>query len=84
MILVDWMLDLSEHFRLSDSTIQLAVAYLDLYLSKNQNIPRKNLQLAGVTCLKIAHCYKEQSREYYRMVIAQEYASMTENQYTAE
>ena len=40
VILVDWLTDVAEHFKLNDRTMQLGVAYLNQYLSSVHNIPR--------------------------------------------
>ena len=70
MILVDWLIDVSEHLHLSSHTCQLAVAYLDIFLSTRKDLPRNHLQLLGVSCLKLANCQNELSREFFRMMIA--------------
>lgn len=51
--LIDWLIDVCLHFELLDETLHLAVVYLDQYLSK-KIISKKELQLIGVTSLKIA------------------------------
>lgn len=38
VILVDWLTDVAEHFKLSDRTFQLGVSYLNRYLSKVHDI----------------------------------------------
>lgn len=43
---------------------------------------RNQLQLIGVTCLKIADVLNERSKEYYRQENAKEYAFITADEYT--
>mmetsp|Transcript_17743 Transcript_17743/g.23918 ORF Transcript_17743/g.23918 Transcript_17743/m.23918 type:complete len:135 (-) Transcript_17743:475-879(-) len=83
LILVDWLFDVSEHFKLCDRTTQLAVAYLDRFLTTERDLARSQLQLLGVSALKLADCFNETSREFFRMLSAHEYASMTTNEFSA-
>jgi hypothetical protein len=54
-ILVDWLVDVSEHFDLQSSTLHLAVELLDTYLNDEpEPLMKSNLQLVGTCCLKIA------------------------------
>jgi cyclin A len=53
MILVDWMVEVAEEYKLASETLYLAVNYLDRYLSKRL-IQRGNLQLVGMVCMLIA------------------------------
>lgn len=43
---------------------------------------RSELQLIGVTCLKISDVFNERSKEYYRQENAKEYAFITADEYT--
>lgn len=43
VILVDWLMDCAEHFKLSVRTTQLAVFYLDRFLSANPQLPKDQL-----------------------------------------
>ncbi len=52
-ILVDWLIDVATHFDLQDETLQLAVSYVDLTLSRHV-IEKNKLQLVGVTSIKMA------------------------------
>ena len=74
VILVDWLTDVAEHFKLNDRTLHLAINYLNRYLTKVRHAPRATFQLIGVSCLKLADCFNEKSREFYRMMTALEYA----------
>ena len=80
-ILIDWLIDVSIHFELSNETLHLAVAYLDRVLSE-KIIDRPKLQLLGVTCMKIADVFNQRSKEYYRQENAKEYAYITAEEYT--
>lgn len=54
-ILVDWLVDVSEHFELQLPTLHLAVSLLDKYLSAQMHPQLKSsLQLIGTACMKIA------------------------------
>ena len=52
-ILVDWLQDVSVHFEVRDETLHYAIAFLNLVLS-GMEVKKKNLQLVGVVCMKIA------------------------------
>lgn len=80
-ILVDWIIDVSVHFEVTDETLHLAIAYIDRALS-TMHIDKSRLQLLGVTCMKIADVYNEKSKEYYRQENASEYAYITADEYT--
>ncbi len=82
-ILIDWLIDVSVHFELSDETLQLAVMYLDRTLS-TLVVDKAKLQLFGVTCMKVADVFNERSKEYYRQESAKEYAYITAEEYTAK
>ena len=84
VILVDWLTDVSEHFKLTDRTYQLSITYLNRYLSRVPHIPRAKFQLIGVCCLKLADCFNERSREFYRMMTSTEYSHMTANEFSRE
>lgn len=53
MILVDYLIDVANHFELSQETLHLAVTYTDLMLSAKV-IEKNKLQLVGVTAMKMA------------------------------
>jgi len=57
-ILVDWLIEVSEEYRLVPETLYLTVNYIDRYLSGNV-ISRQKLQLLGVACMMIAAKYEE-------------------------
>lgn len=53
-ILLDWLIEVCEVYKLHRETYYLAMDYIDRYLSTHQNIPKSQLQLIGITCLFIA------------------------------
>ncbi|KAI4307240.1 hypothetical protein L6164_030447 [Bauhinia variegata] len=57
-ILIDWLVEVAEEYRLVPDTLYLTVNYLDRYLSGNV-ITRQKLQLLGVSCMMIASKYEE-------------------------
>ncbi|CAH8258455.1 unnamed protein product [Arabidopsis lyrata] len=57
-ILIDWLVEVAEEYRLSPETLYLAVNYVDRYLTGNA-INKQNLQLLGVACMMIAAKYEE-------------------------
>ncbi|MCD7453408.1 hypothetical protein HAX54_020824 [Datura stramonium] len=57
-ILVDWLVEVSEEYKLVPDTLYLAVHFIDLFLSQNY-VERKNLQLLGITCMLVASKYEE-------------------------
>ena len=57
-ILVDWLVEVAEEYRLLPETLYLAVNCLDRYLSGNV-ITKQHLQLLGVSCMMIASKYEE-------------------------
>jgi serine/threonine protein kinase len=82
-ILIDWLIDVSVHFDLSQETLHYAVMYLDRALS-DIVIDKSRLQLLGVTCMKIADVFNENSKEYYRQENAKEYVFITAGEYTED
>ncbi|XP_062098743.1 cyclin-A1-1-like [Humulus lupulus] len=57
-ILIDWLVEVSEEYRLVPDTLYLTVNYIDRYLSGNL-MNRQRLQLLGVACMMIASKYEE-------------------------
>jgi serine/threonine protein kinase len=82
-ILVDWLIDVSVHFEVSNETLHYAVSYIDRSLSVLK-VERARLQLVGVACMKIADVFNERSKEYYRQDNAVEYAYITADEFTAK
>lgn len=52
-ILVDWLVEVSEEYKLHNETIYLAVNYVDRFLSF-MSVQRAKLQLVGTACMFIA------------------------------
>ncbi|XP_047323417.1 cyclin-A3-4-like isoform X1 [Impatiens glandulifera] len=52
-ILVDWLVEVAEEYKLQSDTLYLSVNYIDKYLSIN-SIHRQRLQLLGVSAMLIA------------------------------
>ena len=57
-ILVDWMVDVSQKFKLLPQTLFMAVGLLDRFMSLRQ-VEQSKLQLAGITCVMIIGKYEE-------------------------
>lgn len=58
-ILLDWLIEVCEVYKLHRETYFLTVDYLDRYLSTKENISKNQLQLIGITCLFIASKVEE-------------------------
>lgn len=57
-ILVDWLVEVAEEYKLVPDTLYLTCSFIDRFLSGNV-VPRSELQLLGVTCMLIAAKYEE-------------------------
>nr|XP_027199454.1 G2/mitotic-specific cyclin-A-like isoform X1 [Dermatophagoides pteronyssinus] len=57
-ILVDWLVDVADEYKLKDETLFLAINYIDRFLS-NYSITRQEFQLLGTSALFIASKYEE-------------------------
>ncbi|KAJ6649446.1 G2/mitotic-specific cyclin-A, partial [Pseudolycoriella hygida] len=57
-ILVDWLVEVSEEYKLHTETLCLAVAYIDRFLSL-MSVVRAKLQLVGTAAMFIASKYEE-------------------------
>jgi cyclin B len=57
-ILVDWLVEVAMKYKLKSETLFSAVSIVDRYLEKRQ-VPRKKLQLVGVTGMLIAAKFEE-------------------------
>lgn len=57
-ILVDWLVEVAEEYKLVPDTLYLTVSYIDRFLSGNL-VTRQRLQLLGVACMLIASKYEE-------------------------
>lgn len=54
MILLDWLMEISNQLDFKRCTFHLSVTLIDVFLSKWENLPSKNLQLLGVCALFIS------------------------------
>ncbi|KAL1428919.1 hypothetical protein MTO96_016668 [Rhipicephalus appendiculatus] len=54
VILLDWLIEVCEVYRLHRDTYYLAQDILDRYLAKTSNLPKNQLQLLGITSLFLA------------------------------
>jgi len=74
-VLVDWLVEVAEEFKLSGETLFLAVNYLDRFCGAVR-VPRRQYQLLGVTCMWIAAKYEE-----VRPPHVADFVDMTDNTY---
>uniref|UniRef100_A0A0A9EZ29 CYCZM2W n=1 Tax=Arundo donax TaxID=35708 RepID=A0A0A9EZ29_ARUDO len=74
-ILIDWLVEVAEEYRLVPDTLYLTVNYIDRYLSGNQ-INRQRLQLLGVACMLIAAKHEEICAPH-----VEEFCYITDNTY---
>lgn len=75
-ILVDWLVEVAQEYKLVSETLYLCISYVDRYLSCAP-VERNNLQLVGVTCMLLASKYEE----IYPPQV-EEFCFITENTYT--
>jgi cyclin A len=57
-ILVDWLVEVGEEYKLNSATLHLSVHCVDRYLS-TASVPRGRLQLLGCACMMVACKYEE-------------------------
>lgn len=77
-ILVDWLVEVAEEYKLSMQTLQVTVSYIDRFLS-DMHVQRTKLQLVGVTCMLLAAKYEE----IYPPAI-EEFVYITDNTYSRD
>ncbi|XP_033210737.1 uncharacterized protein LOC117168907 [Belonocnema kinseyi] len=58
-VLVDWLVEVHQQFRLMQETLYLTISIIDRFLQSFRSIDRKRLQLVGVTAMFIASKYEE-------------------------
>ncbi|XP_015573777.1 cyclin-A2-4 [Ricinus communis] len=75
-ILIDWLVEVSEEYKLVADTLYLTVYLIDWFLSQNY-IERQRLQLLGITCMLIASKYEEICAPR-----VEEFCFITDNTYT--
>eukprot|EP00250_Pteridium_aquilinum_P008213 c17770_g1_i1 orf=346-1884(+) len=57
-ILIDWLVEVAEEYKLVPDTLYLTIAYIDRFLSAKV-VNRQRLQLLGVACMLVAAKYEE-------------------------
>ena len=77
-ILVDWLVEVAEEYRLHPQTLHVAVSYIDRFLSE-MSVQRGKLQLVGVTCMLLAAKFEE----IYPPAV-DEFVYITDNTYTRD
>eukprot|EP00039_Didymoeca_costata_P019638 m.338344 g.338344 ORF g.338344 m.338344 type:complete len:415 (-) comp18388_c0_seq1:1179-2423(-) len=77
-ILVDWLVEVAEEYKLNSHTLYIAVGYIDRFLSE-MSVQRGKLQLVGVTSMLLASKYEE----IYPPAV-DEFVYITDNTYTQE
>ncbi|NWI99037.1 CCNB2 protein, partial [Crypturellus undulatus] len=77
-ILVDWLVQVHSRFRLLQETLYMCVAVMDRFLQSHP-VPRKRLQLVGVTALLLASKYEE----IFSPDVA-DFVYITDNAYTSD
>ncbi|KAK6159254.1 hypothetical protein DH2020_006568 [Rehmannia glutinosa] len=61
-ILVDWLVEVAEEYKLVSDTLYLTINYIDRYLSAHKLI-RNKLQLLGVSCMLVASIFTRAAQE---------------------
>ncbi|XP_043471432.1 G2/mitotic-specific cyclin-B [Leptopilina heterotoma] len=59
LVLVDWLVEVHQQFRLMQETLYLTTSIIDRFLQAFCSIDKKRLQLVGVTAMFIASKYEE-------------------------
>ncbi|KAF8410142.1 hypothetical protein HHK36_002664 [Tetracentron sinense] len=77
-ILVDWLVEVAEEYKLVSDTLYLTVSYIDRFLSSHV-LNKQRLQLLGVSCMLIAAKYEEISPPH-----VEDFCFITDNTYTKE
>ncbi|KAI3726641.1 hypothetical protein L1987_66440 [Smallanthus sonchifolius] len=77
-VLVDWLVEVAEEYKLLPDTLYLTISYIDRFLSINV-INRQRLQLLGVSSMLIASKYEEISPPH-----TEEFCYITDNTYTKQ
>ncbi|GMH11874.1 hypothetical protein Nepgr_013715 [Nepenthes gracilis] len=77
-ILIDWLVEVSEEYKLVPDTLYLTTSLIDRFLSQVY-IEKQRLQLLGVSCMLIASKYEEICAPR-----VEEFCFITDNTYTRE
>lgn len=77
-ILVDWLVEVSEEYKLCSDTLFMSISYIDRFLSTNA-LNRQRLQLLGVSSMLVASKYEEISPPN-----VEDFCYITDNTYTKQ
>ncbi|XP_017429089.1 putative cyclin-A3-1 isoform X1 [Vigna umbellata] len=77
-VLVDWLVEVAEEYKLVSDTLYFCVAYIDRFLSLNV-LSRQRLQLLGVAAMLIASKYEE-----IKPPEVEDFCYITDNTYSKE
>ncbi|KAG7536671.1 Cyclin-like [Arabidopsis suecica] len=77
-VLVDWLVEVAEEYKLLSDTLYLAVFYIDRFLSL-KTVNKQKLQLLGVTSMLIASKYEEITPPN-----VEDFCYITDNTYTKQ
>ncbi|GFZ10188.1 similar to CYCLIN A3;4 [Actinidia rufa] len=64
-VLVDWLVEVSEEYKLCSITLFLSISYIDRFLSMNA-LTRQRLQLLGVSSMLVASKFTSIAQEDYK------------------
>lgn len=78
LVLVNWLVDVSEEYRLTNETLHTSIVLTDRYLSIKL-VPRCDMQLLGITCMLLA----SKIEEIYAPSL-DEFVYICDNAYTKE
>ncbi|XP_034746222.1 cyclin-A1 isoform X2 [Etheostoma cragini] len=85
VILVDWLVEVVQEYKLGSETLHLAVNYLDRFLSCTAYVKRGKLQLVGTAALMIAATYTKrqlvQMEHVFLKMLEFKMAAPTTNQF---
>ncbi|KAL7606439.1 hypothetical protein Lser_V15G19030 [Lactuca serriola] len=77
-ILVDWLVEVAEEYKLLSDTLYLTISYIDKFLSTT-TLNRQRLQLLGVSSMLIAAKYEEITPPH-----TEDFCYITDNTYTKQ
>ncbi|KAH6788573.1 Cyclin A3 [Perilla frutescens var. frutescens] len=77
-VLIDWLVEVAEEYKLLPDTLYLTVSYIDRFLSSNV-LNRQRLQLLGVSSMLIASKYEEINPPH-----VEDFCYITDNTYSKE
>ncbi|XP_071689529.1 G2/mitotic-specific cyclin C13-1-like [Rutidosis leptorrhynchoides] len=77
-VLVDWLVEVAQEYKLLPDTLYLTISYIDRFLSLNV-LNRQRLQLLGVSSMLIASKYEEISPPH-----TEDFCYITDNTYTKQ